>query len=583
MKVFKSMLVMLFVLSCANTLGFAATPKLETVGDYDVLPQRWFFLSGGMKDADSLKKMESLVATAAEHGLNGAVLSGGLDSILTWDKSRIKNLKKLKATCDKKGVELIPLCLSAGYGYGVIKQDPNLVAGMLAKDILFEAKDGVANVLPDVLVSAEDGSFENIDGHRAKAFVMQDDPGGSTMIDTRVFKEGKASFRFSFSKRERVSINLTKPHKYYVVSFWARGAGSEKVKLVLCVYDGNKQRLEIPIELKDGADWQKIEIPVLTMAGPSRLFLGNWDQNAGWVWIDNLEVKEPGLLNVLRRPGTPVTVKDAKNDMVYKEGVDYARIEDPNLNSKGKVHPSPSIKLLPGGAIKDGAKLKVSFYAPSFLRKDQPVLCMSEPKVYEIWKKTVKAINDAIKPKTWFLDMDEIRGGGTCQLCMSRMSDTGLPFSGGELVGECITKQVEMIRKVSPKSEVAIWNDMLDPSMNAKSYYHGVPYGFSGSWKHVPKDLIIVPWHSGRAEKSVKHFKKLGYRMVAGAYYDTGSLNGSRTWRWLMCKTPGGMGIMYTTWKHDYSLLAEFGDLIGQPRKTEADRLAEEAATKNED
>jgi hypothetical protein len=579
MKSVKYIFVILCVLSNFNTAVMAESIKVPApVGAYDILPYRWFFLSGGFKDAESLEIMTSYINTAAEHKLNGAVLSCGLDAILTWDKSRIENLKKLKATCDKKGVELIPLCLSAGYGYGVLKQNPNLAAGMLVKDILFEAKGGMANIVPDVLVSAEDGRFENVDGHRVSLFAMQDDPGGATMIDKRVFKDGGASFRFSFSKRERVAINLTKPYKYYVISFWARGAGSDKIKLELCVYDGNKQRLALPIVFKDGADWQKFEIPVFTMGGPSRLFLGNWSQKAGWVWIDILEVKEPGLLNVLRRPGTPITVRAEKGNMVYKEDVDYARIEDPKLSYTGQVHPAPAIKLLPGGAIKDGDKLLVSFYAPSRLRKNQPVLCMSEPEVYDIWRRTVKAINDAIKPKTWFLDMDEIRGGGTCHLCQSRIKPNGLPITGGDIVGDCITKQVEMIRDVVPDAEVLIWNDMLDPEMNAKPYYHGVPYGYSGSWNKVPKDLIIVPWYLGKAEKSLAHFKKLGFRMIAGAYYDTGNLDGTRTWRWRMSVTPGGIGIMYTTWEHDYSLLGEFGDLVAKPRKTEADRLAEEAA-----
>jgi len=37
---------------------------------------------------------------------------------------------------------------------------------------------------------------------------------------------------------------------------------------------------------------------------------------------------------------------------------------------------------------------------------------------------------------------------------------------------------------------------MLDPNHNARGNYYLVKGDFTGSWNHVPKDLIIAVWGS---------------------------------------------------------------------------------------
>ncbi len=526
------------------------------------LPNRWFYVNEWLKDDASVARVRELVDIAAAHGLNGMVFACGMDAIAVWPEGRIAKLKQVDAYCRKKGIDLIPLFLSAGYGHGVSKQDPNLVAGLPINDVLFEVKDGVAQVVPDRPITVEDGGFENAVNHKAKGFSMQDSPGSSTVIDTRVAKEGKASLRFNLSKRERLAIRLDKQRKHYVLRFWIRGTGPKKLRLDVCVYDGNKQRKVIPIPLVDGADWKKIEISICTLGMNTTVFLGSWGQDSGRVWIDGVEMFEPGLLNVLRRSGTPVTVKNKETGELYVEGKDFEPIADPNLDPAGRVHPAAPVKIIPAGRIEDGEKLLVSYYTPVMLRKLQPILCLSEPKVYEIWRKAIRKVNDAIGPKKWFLDMDEIRGGGTCHTCWSRKKPNGLPVSPGEMLGECVTRQVSMIREVCPKAEIAIWGDMFDPNHNAKSFYYTAPGGFSGSFQHVPKDLIMVPWNLKIAEKSLKHFSSRGFRTLGGAYYDKSNLDGCKAWLRLLDKTPSAIGIMYTTWYRNYKLLGAFGDLV---------------------
>jgi hypothetical protein len=104
---------------------------------------------------------------------------------------------------------------------------------------------------------------------------------------------------------------------------------------------------------------------------------------------------------------------------------------------------------------------------------------------------------------------------------------------------------------------------MFDPAHNAHANYYGVIGDFTGSWKHVPKDVIMMCWYHDIRDKSLAHFSREGFRTCGAAYYDAADLAGSREWLESLKKTPGARGIMYTTWQRKYELLAGFGDMVG--------------------
>jgi hypothetical protein len=130
------------------------------------------------------------------------------------------------------------------------------------------------------------------------------------------------------------------------------------------------------------------------------------------------------------------------------------------------------------------------------------------------------------------------------------------------ILGDCITKQVEIIRKANPRAEVFIWSDMLDPNHNAHDNYYLVDGDFTGSWNYIPKDLIIVCWYYQKRNESLKFFSSLGFKTLAGAYYDGDTLDNPKGWLEVLNRTSGACGIMYTTWQNKYKLLAPFGELV---------------------
>jgi starch phosphorylase len=63
--------------------------------------------------------------------------------------SDFERLKKIKETCDRLGVEIIPTGFNVGYGGALMSHDRNLAAGLPVKDALFVARGGEARFEAD--------------------------------------------------------------------------------------------------------------------------------------------------------------------------------------------------------------------------------------------------------------------------------------------------------------------------------------------------------------------------------------------------------------------------------------------------
>ena len=66
-----------------------------------------------------------------------------------------------------------------------------------------------------------------------------------------------------------------------------------------------------------------------------------------------------------------------------------------------------------------------------------------------------------------------------------------------KLLGECLTKQFQMLREVNPKVDVWVWSDMLDPHHNA----HGNYYLVVAHWQEPSESGSL----GGKEYKSTKY------------------------------------------------------------------------------
>jgi len=528
-------------------------------------PYRWVYVHRLLLKDSDVEDIKSIVKTASEHGLNGMVLSAGLDRLYFRPPDYFRRLEQVKRICKEHNVEIIPMIFSVGYGDAVLGHDKNLAAGIPVRDALFVVKGGKAYLVSEHSVEIKNGGFEQYNGKRLTGYAYHDRPGEVSFIDREVFKSEKTSLRFeNFGKYQYGHARVMQevkvhPYRCYKLSCWVKTERLEPVsslRMLILGLDGRTLVSWRPKVLSTN-DWHNIIVGFNSFNyNKVRIYVGVWGGKSGKYWVDDLGgIEEIGLLNVLRRPGAPVIVKGEEDGIIYEEGRDFAPITDPKLNFRFDHNPLP-IELLPTSRIKEGEHLRVSYYQGMFVQERQISVCMSEPKVYEIWREQARLIHKYLAPSRYFLSMDEIRAGGSCEACKRRN------MTMAQILGDCITKQAQLIHEVNPQAEVLIWSDMLDPNHNAHGDYFLVEGDFAGSWKYVPKDLIIVCWYYKKRNASLRFFSSLGFRTMASACCDSGTLDIPKRWLEALEDTPKACGIMYTTWRNKYELLAPFGDIV---------------------
>jgi len=541
-------------------------------------PYRWVYVSRSLNRDSDVVDIKNIVKTASESGLNGMVLAAGLDRLDGRDPAYFQRLKQVSQLCKQQDFEIVPIIFSAGYGGSILAQDRNLAAGLPVKDALFLVSNNQAHpvpgavqghFVPGITAKIMNPGFEQYTGSRLKGYNFHDRPGEVSFRDTGVFSSGTASLRFeNFGKYEHGHARVMQevkvdPHRCYRVSCMVRTESLEPEGTfrIMVLSPNGRDLAPWDPRVPATSDWRQVTMGFNSLGYERvRIYLGGWGGQSGRFWIDELTVEEVGLLNVLRRPGTPVTVQDEQTGMVYKENKDYAPIADPKLNFRFD-HEPVAIEIPPGSKIRDGQRLKVSYYHGMAINNGQVTVCMSEPKVYEIWDRQIRLLQEHLSPSRYLLSMDEIRAGGSCRACKKRETTMA------QILGDCITEQVRIIRNVNPEAEVLVWSDMLDPNHNAHADYYLVDGDFTGSWNYVPQDLVIVCWYYDKRAESLAFFSSLGFRTLAGAYYDGDTLDNPSGWLDVLEVTPRASGIMYTTWRNKYELLAPFGNLVTERSK----------------
>jgi hypothetical protein len=521
----------------------------------------WVFGWGLGRDGE-VAEITRLLETAAQHDLNGAVVSFNLDTLCTKTPDYLRRLEEVKRACDRLKLELIPAVFSVGYGGAALAHDRNLAEGVPVEDAPFAVKAGEARLVADPAVKMVNGDFEQFTGDKFASYNFHDQPGEISFVDTAVKHGGKASLRLENFTANRYGHGRVMqevrvhPRRSYRVGLWVKTEGFQPSSAFqISVLTKERSLAPRTFKVPATADWQKLTFVFNSLTFDSvRLYAGVWGGKAGKVWLDDWTVEEMGPLNVLHRPGTPVTVRSADGAITYTEGKDYAPLVDPGYSPYRVDRPAPGLKILPGGRIQEGQGLRVSWYHPMVIHESQITACMAEPALYEIFDHEARLLAERLHPRRVMLNMDEIRMGGTCLACRGK--------DMAELLGECITKQVQALRKHLPGVEVYIWSDMLDPHHNAHGNYFLVEGDYTGSWNHVPKDLNIAVWGGAPQEKSLRFFADLGFKTLIGCYYDADNLDDVKGWLELARRTPGVRGLMYTPWQKKYSLLPDFGDLL---------------------
>lgn len=543
----------------AASLGLGvASPAFAQYADRFV----WIFGWGLGRDSD-VAEIVKVLDTAGQHGFNGAVASFGFDTLCQQSPEYFRRLATVQAACARNKLELIPALFSIGYGGGILAHDRNLAEGLPVEDAPFVVRDGVARLVPDPAVRMVNGGFEEFTGDKFTGFNFHDQPGEVSFADQTVKHSGRASLRLEHFTANpyghgRVMQEVkVHPHRSCRVSVWVKTEGLEPANAfrMTVLAGGDRELAPREFHVPATTDWRRYSFLFNTQEFDKvRLYAGLWEGKAGRLWLDDWSLEEVGPVNVLRRPGTPVSVRSEDGAVTYVEGQDYAPLRDPQFSPWRDEDANVPLKVLPGGRIRDGQRLRVSWYHSMLINDSQVTVCMAEPALQEIFEHEAKLLAERVHPRRVMLNMDEVRMGGTCRACQGR--------NMAQLLGECVTQQAQAIRRYSPGAEVYVWSDMFDPNHNAHGRYYLVTGDYTGSWQHVPKDLVMAVWGGEPREKSLRFFADQGFRTLVSCYYDADDLNSVKAWLNLARPLLNVRGFMYTPWQKKYALLPAFGDLL---------------------
>jgi hypothetical protein len=562
-------------LQTPNVLNFVFTLSLawawlwggSAVAAAEAYSDRFVWVFGwGLEKENDVAEINRLIDTAGKAGLNGAVASFGFDTLCKQDEKFFQNLRRVQQSCEREHIELIPALFSVGYGGGALAHNRNLAEGLPVENALFIAGATEARFAPEKPSSFVNGGFEEFKGKQAVGFTFHDKPGEISFRDEAVKHSGQASIRLENFQADpyghaRVMQSIqVQPHRCYRATLWVKTQDLQPANAFrTTVLTGERDLAPREFHVPSTTDWRKVSFVFNTLdADKVGIYAGLWGGKSGKVWLDDWTVEEIGPVNVLNRPGTPTSVRSEDGKVIFEEGKDYAALRDPNLQPYYDDKEALPLKLVPGGRIHEGDRLRVSWYHSMIIHDSQVGCCMAEPQLYEIMDHEAKLLAEKVNPRRVLLNMDEVRMGGTCRACQGK--------DMAKLLGECITRQAQTLRKYIPGVQVYVWSDMLDPNHNAHGNYYLVQGDYTGSWKYVPKDLVIAIWGGAPRAKSLQFFSGEGFQTLVACYYDADDLNEVKGWLQLAQQTKGVRGFMYTPWEKKYSLLPQFGELLSGTR-----------------
>jgi hypothetical protein len=506
------------------------------------MQKRWLFIWRDMNDPKEVDRMIARFPRAKADGYNGVVFSYNVPA---------SKAVALRQAARKYGLDLIVVVMGGAH-------DPNYEEGMLSKDALFVAHDGTAAFQPDNPTRVVNGDFEDVTGNHFNGWAFQDDEGLTTFADHDVVHDGKTSLRMeNIGKNQYQHCRLSQPlklqpHRQYRISFWVKTENLKPTEPEVKVLTADSQSALSfqTFHIEPTQDWTHYDLTFNSLDhSDAMLYVGTWSGKEGKLWWDDLRVEEIGLVNVLRRPGCPVTVR-GENGTTYQEGRDYERVVDPQLHPWRAYHTPPDIKLTANTRIAEGERLRVSYYHPIIVYEDRVTSCLSEPKIFDDWREEVQRANTLLHPAAFFMSHDELRVINQCALCQEQHK------TPGELLAWNVHKAAQIIRQIRPDAEIWVWSDMFDPYHNAVDHYYAVNGSLKGSWKGLDKDIGIVNWNGGLMGKDCPFFANLGLKQVLSGYYD-GDQDGSAIAKWIANTkgVPGIVGAMYTTWADQYDAM----------------------------
>ncbi|MFO0941282.1 MAG: hypothetical protein U0930_10985 [Pirellulales bacterium] len=550
--------LVLLCLASSSSLLAQQSPQLE---------HRWVYLSSNFQAEAEPERSIAIVRRAKKAGYNGILLTDYKFSVLHKVVDRyFKNVAEFKRVADECEMEIIPAVAPFGYSNGILAHDPNLAEAIPVQELPLTVENGEPQLPKPTELYLANGGFEQATGDVAAMWGFQDEPGKASLIDKQVKHSGNQSLRFeNLGKTNaphgngRISkkLKLT-PWRQYHASVWIRTQDLICDEVRVTAIGNGRTLVHSSLGVKPTQEWTQHHVVFNSLdLTEAQFYCGVWGGKNGTIWFDDVLFEEVAFLNLVRRDDCPLTIMSSDGER-FEEGLDFESLVDPNLGNNPWLgefdvyHQPPKLRLTPNSRIKNGMRLRASYYHTLTIHEGQVACSLDHPDVFRVLKKQVAGVEKLFQPKTYMLSHDEIR--------IANWGEAGRlgRRTAGQLLAQNVQQTVRVIHEIRPNARFCIWSDMFDPYHNAvKGPYYLVNGPLEGSWEGLPKGTTIINWNSGKPEESLPFFDKLGHTQILAGYYD-GDPKSIADWLKKAKGIKSVRGVMYTTWTNNYEHLESF-------------------------
>lgn len=508
---------------------------------------KWIYVSRNLQVDKSVDELDQLMQRGAAAGYTKMLLADSKFSRLGDVIDRyFDNVEKVKQLSRKHGIEVVPTIFSIGYSNDLLHHNPNLAEALPVRGVpLVVGPGGVATVDKAGGPTLPGGEMSNL-----KLWSSHD--------DCVVSENGTARIKPDGSNARLIQKLKLQPYRQYHVRVRIKTRDFRGTPEIKALAEDGTSLQWANLGFQPTQDWTEHHAVFNSQKfSQANLYLGVWGAESGDLWWDDASIEEVAFLNMVRRPGAPLTVRTAEGK-VLQEGTDYDQLADPKMGSEPWLgeftvyHTPPELKT----KLPTGTKLTADYYHALTVYDGQVMICPSEPQTEEVLRDQMQRMHKLWGAKAYMMSHDEIRCLNHCAACQARKQ------TPGQILADNARTCIQIAREVAPESKLYVWNDMFDPHHNAvPGPYYLVNGSLEKSWEGLDKNVIIVAWYFEKRAESLKFFADRGHPYIIAGYYDS---NPQQAAEWLKTakRVPGYQGIMYTTWRNNYRDLEKFSQVV---------------------
>lgn len=502
-------------------------------------------------DAELTSAKEQL-RLAAITGYNGVVLAATANLVqpqLAGEEYRAR-LAAIGEEAGRLQLGLIPSVMPFDRGDLAIPSDPHMAEGIPIRDVLYVVRGGEAFLQPDPPVALADPGFELPVGGAGSGWQAADaGPHRLVGVDTSQALHGNSSLCLSNEAQPKTSLTYSVRQTVRIpafrlfrvrIAFKPKDAGDAET-LFLAAYQGGRYLTAIRYAQPAGPGrWHRHGLVFGSFRGGDteiRIGIYEGQGKAHRIWVDEVGFEELGATNILRRPGCPVVVRNERG-RAYTEGHDYKFIgaEAPRWQAATGFEASDEpvrIIIPPKSTIRNGERLRVSYYSPFCHFARLAPLCLNYDRVYDFFLSGIGPLKKALAPVAYHLATEYIATANWDQVCV------GTKKTPGGQWGDSLKRQIKILSQDSVPPLCFVRSEMYESWNNPYKDYCVCNGTFEDAVRYLPNNVIVINANYAREEaKSPRFFASAGYRQViAGA-------TGVGEWMQANAEMPGIVGVM---------------------------------------